>query len=142
MNEQAVATKNDWGDRGSAIYGETMGKRKKQKAPRWPNGRIDAHGLWDRDGDLWTISEEELDRKAAGSLIGDPTVPVVVSWCAGPLRWLDGGERQEVWRDEILPNFHDEPGWRPPPGAPGQLPFHAEAWQQGTRRLLLITDRD
>jgi hypothetical protein len=47
-----------------------------------------------------------------------------------------------VWPQEIAPNFHDTAGWKPPPGAPGQNPYHAMAWRRGDRRLLLITDFD
>ncbi len=118
-----------------------MSKRRKQKAPRWPNGRLDLHGLWDRNGDLWLMGEE-LDRTMATALVSDRAVLVVVSWCAEPLRWLEDREREGVWRNEILPNFHDEPGWRPPPGAPGQLPFHALVFRRGQRNLLLVTDYD
>jgi hypothetical protein len=64
-------------------------------------------------------------------MVRNPDVPVVISAGACPLRWLDGEDRNTVWRREIAPNFHDSPGWKPPPGAPGQNPYHAPAWRRG-----------
>ena len=96
--------------------------------------------LWDRDGLEWEDADAEVDRAEAERMLRSADVPVVVSMGTGPLRWLDGDERMSVWRNEIAPNFHDLPGWKPPPGAPGQLPFHATVWRRGDRRLLLITD--
>lgn len=98
--------------------------------------------LWDRDGLEWTDSGAEVDRGEAERLLADPDVPAVLSMCTGPLRWLDGRDRLQVWRTEIAPNFHDVPGWKPPAGAPGQLPFHATVWKRGDELLLLITDFD
>jgi hypothetical protein len=86
-------------------------------------------------------SEQELTRKATAGLVRDP-VEVAISRGAGPLRWIPPHERDDVWRMEIEPNFHDQPGWKPPPSAPGQLPFHAEVWSRGEKRVVLITDRD
>jgi hypothetical protein len=70
------------------------------------------------------------------------SIPVAVSWCTGPLRWLDGPERMTVWKPEIAPNFHDVAGWRPPPGTPGQLPLHAFLWRRPGEHMMLITDLD
>ena len=87
-------------------------------------------------------TEEELVRTAAADLVKDAIVEVAVSCGAGRLRWISLDERQDVWRSEIEPNFHDQPGWKPPPSAPGQLPFHAELWSSGEKQVVLITDRD
>jgi hypothetical protein len=56
----------------------------------------------------------------------------------------DGEEAawRAAWKTELAPDFHDRPGWRPPAGAPGQLPFHAELWQSDDHRVVLFTDRD
>ena len=99
--------------------------------------------LWDRDGLEWTDSGEELDQAESERLLADLAVPAVMSMGAGPLRWLDGSERLHVWRTDIAPNFHDVSGWKPPPGAPGQKPFHVTMWKRdGGAVLLLITDFD
>lgn len=98
--------------------------------------------LWDRSGALFEIENDELTRNEASDLIEAPDVQVAIPWCSTGLRWIEEGERTQVWRKEISPNFHDTPGWKPPPTAKGQLPFHAELWRSNGQRLLLITDRD
>ena len=97
--------------------------------------------LWDRDGLEWEPGEE-VGRSDAEAMARRADVPVVVSTGSRPLRWLDGADRMSVWRSEIDPNFHDAPGWTPPPGPPGQKPYHAMACRRGDRSLLLITDFD
>ncbi|HEX2849554.1 MAG TPA: hypothetical protein VHN98_03340, partial [Acidimicrobiales bacterium] len=76
----------------------------------------------DRDRLPWADRGRELNRLEAARLLSLPTVEVAVAGEGGTRRWLDGGERRRVWRDEIEPNFHDQPGWRPPPSAPRRRP--------------------
>jgi hypothetical protein len=91
---------------------------------------------------VYERSVDELTRTQAADLVRDQQVQVAISLGAGPLRWLDSSERGAVWRQDIAPNFCDEPGWKPPANAPGQLPFHAELWRSGEQQVLLVTDRD
>lgn len=98
--------------------------------------------LWDRAGVEWEDTGEELTRTDAEAMMNQPDVEVAISVGTASLSWLDGAERRRVWRDEVAPNFHDQPGWRPPPSAPGQLPYHATLWRNDDRRLVLITDFD
>lgn len=97
--------------------------------------------LWDRDSVEWEDTGRELNRVEAERVLMAPGVEVAVSeGGGGPVRWLDGPERLRVWREEIAPNFHDQPGWRPPSGAPRAQPFHATVWRHRERWLLLLTD--
>ena len=111
-----------------------------------PNGRLLWGGggsrLWDRAGDEWQPTGDELDRVEAQHAVERPDVQVAMSVGTAPLRWLDGPARLDAWRNEILPNFHDVPGWKPPPGSPGQKPLHATVWKRGETELILITDLD
>lgn len=120
--------------------------RKRTQPSASQNGRLlwTATGtrLWDRGGSEWEPMDGELTRRETEAMVRDPNVPVAISVGARPLRWLDGNDRITVWQREIAPNFHDTPDWNPPPGAPGQNPYHALAWRRGDRRLLLITDFD
>ncbi len=107
------------------------------------SGRLSWDGrLWDPSGVLYKREVEELTRSEAFDLVRDPDIQVAVSHASRSLRWLPPDQRQRVWRDEVAPNFHDEPNWKPPIGAPGQLPFHAELWKSGAGRVVLLTDRD
>ena len=119
---------------------------KRRSKGKSQNGRLlwSAGGrrLWDREGMEWESAGTEVDRVEAERILRSADVPVAVSVGSSTLRWLDGGERMSVWAIEIAPNFHDVAGWRPPVGAPGQLPFHATLWRRGEHRLLLITDHD
>ena len=98
--------------------------------------------LWDRDGLEWENTGKELERIDAERLLAEPAVPAALSVGGRALRWLDGAERFATWIAEIAPNFHDVEDWKPPRGAPGQLPFRATVWTRDGQRLLLITDFD
>jgi hypothetical protein len=104
--------------------------------------RRDTYHRPDPSGVLYEREVEELTRSEAFALVRDPDTQVAISHGSRPLRWLAPDERQTVWLEELAPNFHDEPNWKPPKGAPGQLPFHAELWKSGARRVVLVTDRD
>ena len=115
----------------------------KKKHTSSEHGRLSWDGrLWDRSGQVFERSEDELTRSEAEVLLNAPDVQVAISWCNTSLRWLSSDERRQVWLQELVPNFHDTPDWKPPPDAPGQLPFHAELWRSGGASVLLITDRD
>ncbi len=117
------------------VSGKTQ-KRSSQGRLSW-DGR-----LWDPAGVLYQRTVDELPRSQALALLRDSKVQVAVSHASGPLRWIEHERRETIWSQELAPNFHDEPNWRPPRDAPGQLPFHAELRTSGERRVLLVTDRD
>jgi hypothetical protein len=98
--------------------------------------------LWDDTGREWRRVEHDLGRPDVARLLTRPDVRVGIHACRRWLRWVAGGERNAVWVKEIEPNFHDRPDYRPPPGAPGQLPFHATLWRDGDDELLLFDDFD
>jgi hypothetical protein len=116
---------------------------KKRRRGSSSAGRLSWDGrLWDRAGRVHHRVIEELDRAVVLDLLRADDVEVVVSSGAGLLRWLDRGERMNIWSTELSPQFHDQPDWRPPANAPGQLPYHAELWRNDQARVLLFTDRD
>jgi hypothetical protein len=114
-----------------------VSKKKKQPAPT--NGRLSWDGrLWDRKGDEWTNAHEEIERPEVEELLRRGNVEVAIAECGGPLRWLEEGERIDVWRREIAPDFHDVPNWKPPRDAPGQWPYSARIWRRGDATLILF----
>jgi hypothetical protein len=114
-----------------------------------PKSRASAKGrmlggreLWDRSGDAYTYSRD-LDRAEVQRLLRDLRCQVAIHMCGGPLRWIEVADRQSTWSSEISPNLHDVPNWKPPRGAPGQLPFVPELWTNGkSNELLLFYDHD
>ncbi|HEV7760109.1 MAG TPA: hypothetical protein VGO78_14005 [Acidimicrobiales bacterium] len=119
-----------------------MAKKRRGGQPS-ERGRLSWDGrLWDRAGRSHVRVVDELDRATVVDLLAAIDVEVAVSACSGPLRWVEPQERMAVWKTELAPDFHDQPGWRPPAEAPGQLPFHAELWQSDDHRVVLFTDRD
>jgi hypothetical protein len=104
-------------------------------------GRVGEHRQ-DASGVLYERDAEELTRSEALAVLSDPDIQIAISHASRPLRWLAADQRQRVWREELSPDFHDEPNWKPPTGALGQLPFHAELWKSGACRGVLLTDRD
>ncbi len=103
----------------------------KSKGKPSGSGRLSWDGrLWDPSGVLYEREVEELTRSEAFDLVRDPDIQVAVSHASRPLRWLAPDERQRVWREELAPNFHDEPKWKPPTGAPGQLPVPRRALEE------------
>ena len=115
----------------------------KSKGKSSGSGRLSWDGrLWDPSGVQYEREVEELTRSEVFDFVRDANIQVAISHGSRPLRWLAPDQRQRVWREELAPNFHDEPNWKPPTGAPGQLPFHAELWKSGARRVVLVTDRD
>jgi hypothetical protein len=118
-----------------------MPKRSKPRSTG--RGRLSWDGrLLNRSGVEFEKSVAELTRKAAEDLVHDPAVEVAISIGGAPLRWVSPRDRNAAWRSDIGPNFHDQPGWKPPPFARGQLPFHAELWSGDGKRVVLVTDRD
>lgn len=118
-----------------------VAKRKRRKAPR--QGRLSWDGrLWDRQEVEYDQVEEELTKDRATAIVVDETVAMAISRWSEPLRWPTLAERQRVWRDEIEPNFHDQPRPKRPGSERGQLPFHPELWTAHGSLVLLITDRD
>jgi len=93
----------------------------KSKGKTSGTGRLSWDGrLWDPSGVLYEREVEELTRSEALALVRDPDIQVAVSHASRPLRWLASDQRQTVWLEEVDPNFHDEPNWKPPTGAPGR----------------------
>jgi hypothetical protein len=120
----------------SSVASKKRGEAPSRRRLSW-DGR-----LWDTHGLEYHQVEEELTREMVITLVTDKAVVMAISRGSGSLMWPAEADRQQVWREDIEPNFHDQPGWKPPRSAPGQLPFHAELWVAGARRLLLLTDRD
>jgi hypothetical protein len=108
--------------------------------PRWGNvgGELK---LWDRDGRLWTLARNELDRDTVEQLYGNPNVPVAVAEGAAGLDWVEPAERKRRWSEELGPRTFDDT-WTPPHDAPGALPFEALEFRSGEDRLLLFFDYD
>ncbi len=126
-----------------SVATEHAGRVSAKKQKRSSQGRLSWDGrLWDPAGVLYERSVDELARTEALALLRDRNVQVAVAHASRPLRWIEHEGREAVWNQELAPNFHDQPNWRPPRDAPGQLPFHAELWTSGERRVLLLTDRD
>lgn len=83
--------------------------------------------LWDALGREWRRTNDELSREEIGRLLRRDDVQVGVHTSRSVLRWVAPKERQKTWAQEIEPNFHDRPDYRPPDGAPGQasVPWHS-----------------
>jgi hypothetical protein len=107
------------------------------------NGRmLDGRELFDRTGDVYRYSRD-LTRAEIELLIDDPTCQTVIYKNWGALRWIEVADRRSTWNNELSPNLKDVPNWKPPRGAPGQLPFVAELWTSaGLHQLLLFNDHD
>jgi hypothetical protein len=107
------------------------------------NGRmLGGRELWDRSGNVYTYSRD-LDRTEVQRLIKDLTCQVAIHRGGGPLRCVEAADRESTWAGEISLNLHDVPNWKPPRGAPGQLPFVPELWINGkSDELLLFYDHD
>lgn len=122
-------------------------KRRGQPKPS-ATGRLiwssTGYRLLDQQGIELQPADGELTREDVQARLSDPSVRVVVYAGASALRWYSGDDSGRVWKDEIAPNFHDTPGWRPPPSARGQRPFHALRWTYPGRRadVLMFTDYD
>jgi hypothetical protein len=85
-------------------------------------GRLSWDGrLSDPAGVVYERHVEELTKGEALALLAEGDVQVAVSLASRPLRWLSTDERHTVWRQEVAPNFHDAPNWRPPRDAPGNF---------------------
>jgi hypothetical protein len=98
--------------------------------------------LRDRSGDVYTYSRE-VDRAEVQRLIKVPKCQVAIHMCGRPLHWIEEGNRQSTWNVQVSPNLQDVPNWKPPRGAPGQLPFVPEPWTNGkSDELLLFYDHD
>lgn len=112
-------------------------------SPHWVSH---AHGewqLWDRSGQLWRLAERELDQSRTERLYFDPSVPVAASEGAGPMSWVEPGERQGRWEDELRERAFD-PSWEPPRewAAPGAQPFEVMRFERDGESLLLFFDWD
>jgi hypothetical protein len=99
--------------------------------------------MWDREGREFGMVRD-VDRPEAQALLADDDVQVAIYDGAGALEWVEPKDRRRAWSDRIAPRLHDNPDWRPPPGAPGTLPFVPELWREikGTAQTLVFNDRD
>ena len=98
--------------------------------------------FFDDSGDEWTLVDRELSRARITALLDDQTVRLAVHMGRSSLDWIDPTARRTTWAKRIEPNFHDRLDYKPPPGAPGQLPFHGTLWVRGEAQLLIFDDFD
>jgi hypothetical protein len=113
-------------------------RRKRQQAPRHRN-RFEDRRIFDDEGVEWELARGDLSRKEVLSLLDQPSVPVGIHRNFGDaLRWVPAADKQRVWTGEIEPDFFDQPNWRPPRDAPGQLPYHAVLYRRPGLELLMF----
>jgi hypothetical protein len=116
--------------------------KKRAQAPA--NGRMSWDGrMWDRQVREFEMARE-LDRAEAQALLTDDQVQLAIYSSTSALEWVEPKDRRRAWNERILPRLHDNPGWRPPAGAPGTLPFVPELWSEvnGSGRTLVFNDHD
>ncbi len=111
------------------------------RSRRSPN-RITDNSLVDDAGYEWHRVTKDLRRDAIARLLADPDVRVGVHAARASLRWIADVEREQVWSEEIEPNFHDHAGDAAENSAPRQLPFHATLWRRRGKQLLMFDDFD
>ena len=98
--------------------------------------------FFDDHGAEWVLEDRDLSRTRIADLLGTAGVRVAVHTSRSSLRWIDPAARLTIWKAEIEPNFHDRKDYRPPPNAPGQLPFHGTLWKRDGQVLLIFDDFD
>lgn len=113
--------------------------RPPHKIPGPPRNRIMDGQLFDDAGEEWMAVRNDMTRAEVLHLLTDSSVALGIHRNYGdPLRWIPANRRTQVWREEIEPEFFDNPNWRPPVDAPGQLPYRALLYRAGDRQLLLF----
>jgi len=104
-----------------------MAKRRGQ-APA--NGRMLWDGrMWDRQGRQFELARE-LDRADAKTFLNEGDIQVAIASGTAALQWIEPADWGRAWSEGILPRLHDNTDWRPPPSAPGTLPFVPELWRE------------
>lgn len=123
--------------------GKSKTSRYRNRFSRGPKNRVTNDRLFDEAGQEWQLVRNDLFREEVVDLLADPGVKVGVHRNYGdPLRWIPAELRWQVWRSEIEPEFFDSPSWRPPHGAPGQLPYCGLLYRSAGRQLLLFDCMD
>ena len=115
------------------------------RSRRSPN-RITDDSLVDDAGYEWYRVNKDLRRDVITGLLDDPDVRVGVHARRAGLRWIANVEREQVWSEEIEPNFHDHAGdtiaTSTSTSTPRQLPFHGTLWRRRGKQLLIFDDFD
>ena len=106
----------------------------------WASGSTGEDRLWDREGRQWQRARTGLPRERAVQLFMDPSTPVAVHDGGGTLQWIEPGDRRARWPALMARTF--DKAWKPPPSAPGTLPFEAQEWRADDDVLLLFEDHD
>lgn len=94
--------------------------------PRWLWGSAGPR-LFDADRREYR-RVDGLERTEVERLLGlDELAAVRVECGAGIAEWVTPGDARRLWLD-VERYFIDVDPWRPPPGAPGALPYEAQLW--------------
>src|ERR1700738_5703908 len=94
--------------------------------------------LWDHAGTEWRHKATGRDASEVLELLNERGVRAGVhqGWQT-PVRWIAEREKMAVWRTEIQPTFTDILKQFDNP-----LPFRAQLWRSGEKKLLLFDDLD
>ncbi len=123
--------------------GRPNGPGRRNRPSKEPKNRVTKDRLFDDAGQEWARVRNDLSRDEVRHLLAESSVKVGIHRNYGdPLRWVPAELRWQVWRSEIEPEFFDNRNWRPPPGAPGQLPYRALLYRADGRQLLLFDCMD
>lgn len=107
--------------------------------PRWASARDVGWKLWDRDGRLWELHAESLDRERVSTLLHAPGVQVAIAQATRGLDWIEPEDRPTRWKQELESRCFD-PAWTWE--AKRSLPLSAKELASKGDRLLLFHDDD
>jgi transposase len=84
--------------------------------------------LFDPVGVEYEPSRDGLRRADVLRLVKTGELPVATHNCGEGVAWLPPNQASAAWAS-VEADFEDIEGWRPPPGAPGALPYRAGLWR-------------